>query len=77
MDQVKHEVKMAKTTEQIEKKALAYEEAVTSFDQQAGKVIALLDQLPAIKQNHLVRPFPAPSEHSSAFSATWPSTSSS
>ncbi|CAD5210539.1 unnamed protein product [Bursaphelenchus xylophilus] len=52
MDTIKDEVKRAKTTEQVEKKAAIYEEAVTSFDQQATKVISLLEKLPEIKKTH-------------------------
>jgi hypothetical protein len=54
MDNIKQELKVAKTTEQVEKKAIIYEQAVSDFDQQAGKVINLLEQLPTIKQTHQV-----------------------
>uniref|UniRef100_A0AC34FA59 BAR domain-containing protein n=1 Tax=Panagrolaimus sp. ES5 TaxID=591445 RepID=A0AC34FA59_9BILA len=53
MDLMKHEVKQAKTTEQIEKKAVLYEEAVGAFDSQATKVIECLSQLPTIQQAHV------------------------
>uniref|UniRef100_A0A914QEU6 BAR domain-containing protein n=2 Tax=Panagrolaimus davidi TaxID=227884 RepID=A0A914QEU6_9BILA len=53
MDLMKHEVKQAKTTEQIEKKAVFYEEAVAAFDSQATKVIECLSQLPTIQQSHV------------------------
>jgi hypothetical protein len=54
MDNMKQKVKLAKTTEQIEKKAVLYEQAVSDFDQQAAKVINLLERLPTIKQTHQV-----------------------
>ena len=50
---MKHEVKQAKTTEQIEKKAVLYEEAVAAFDAQAGKVLECLSQVPTIQQTHV------------------------
>lgn len=53
MDMMKHEVKQAKTTEQIEKKAVLYEEAVAAFDAQASKVLEALGQVPAIQQAHI------------------------
>lgn len=50
---MKHEVKQAKTTEQIEKKAVFYEEAVAAFDTQAAKVIEALGQVSTIQQTHV------------------------
>lgn len=54
MDNIRHEVKQVKTTEQIEKKSDMYENAVGDFDQQASKVIDLLGKLPQIKKVHQV-----------------------
>uniref|UniRef100_A0A7E4VZU7 BAR domain-containing protein n=1 Tax=Panagrellus redivivus TaxID=6233 RepID=A0A7E4VZU7_PANRE len=53
MDTMKHEVKQAKTTEQIEKKAVLYEEAVGAFDAQAAKVIEIIGTLPALQKTHV------------------------
>lgn len=55
MDEIKHKVKNAKSTVQIEKLAILYQQAVAEFDQQATKVLQLLDQLPSIKEMHQVR----------------------
>uniref|UniRef100_A0A1I7YD17 BAR domain-containing protein n=1 Tax=Steinernema glaseri TaxID=37863 RepID=A0A1I7YD17_9BILA len=52
MDMIKHDVKTAKNTEQIEKSALLYEEAVQNFDEQAKRAIELLDALPKVQQVH-------------------------
>ncbi|KAH7728707.1 Protein F36A2.11 [Aphelenchoides avenae] len=52
MDEIKHKVKNAKSTVQIEKLAILYQQAVAEFDQQATKVLQLLDQLPSIKEMH-------------------------
>uniref|UniRef100_A0A914ZXN9 BAR domain-containing protein n=1 Tax=Parascaris univalens TaxID=6257 RepID=A0A914ZXN9_PARUN len=49
MDHIKHEVKMSKTTEKIEKYATLYEQAVSDFDAQANRVLIKLNQLPKIK----------------------------
>ncbi|VDM37323.1 unnamed protein product [Toxocara canis] len=54
MDRIKHEVKMSKTTEKIEKYAILYEQAVGDFDAQANRVLVVLNQLPAIKLTHEV-----------------------
>lgn len=54
MDGIKHKVKCAKSTEQIEKLAILYQQAVSEFDQQATKVLQLLNQLSSIKQVHQV-----------------------
>uniref|UniRef100_A0A915PRM0 BAR domain-containing protein n=1 Tax=Setaria digitata TaxID=48799 RepID=A0A915PRM0_9BILA len=53
MDRTKHEVKIANTTEKIEKCAILYEQAVEEFDAQARRTIILLNQLPKIKMAHL------------------------
>uniref|UniRef100_A0AAF5PNY8 BAR domain-containing protein n=1 Tax=Wuchereria bancrofti TaxID=6293 RepID=A0AAF5PNY8_WUCBA len=53
MDRMKHEVKIANTTEKIEKYAILYEQAVEEFDGQARRTIVLLNQLPKIKTIHL------------------------
>ncbi|TKR72782.1 hypothetical protein L596_020184 [Steinernema carpocapsae] len=53
MDMIKHDVKTAKNTEQIEKSALLYEEAVENFNHQAKRVIDLLDKLPSIQKSHM------------------------
>ncbi|KAI6225995.1 Protein F38A5.6 [Aphelenchoides besseyi] len=52
MDFVKYEVKTAKTTEQIEKKAVEYEQAVAAFDAQATVVLQYLEKLPNLKLHH-------------------------
>ncbi|VBB32569.1 unnamed protein product [Acanthocheilonema viteae] len=54
MDCMKHEVKVANTTEKIEKYAILYEQAVEEFDGQAQRTIVLLNELPKIKTIHLV-----------------------
>ncbi|VDN39239.1 unnamed protein product [Gongylonema pulchrum] len=54
MDRMKHEVKVSKTTEKIEKYAVLYEQAVEEFDAQARRTIILLNQLPNIKNEHTV-----------------------
>ncbi|CAG9531783.1 unnamed protein product [Cercopithifilaria johnstoni] len=54
MDRMKHEVKIANTTEKIEKYAILYEQAVEEFDGQAQRTIILLNELPKIKTIHLV-----------------------
>lgn len=57
MDHIKHEVKMSKTTEKIEKYATLYEQAVGDFDAQANRVLIKLNQLPSIKLAHEVLSF--------------------
>ncbi|RCN45284.1 hypothetical protein ANCCAN_08680 [Ancylostoma caninum] len=52
MDLAKHEVKQAKTTEQIERRAVLYQQQVEVFDEQCNKVIKLLEELPGIKTTH-------------------------
>ncbi|VDM72008.1 unnamed protein product [Strongylus vulgaris] len=52
MDLAKHEVKQAKTTEQIERRAVLYQQQVEHFDEQCNKVIKLLEELPSIKTAH-------------------------
>ncbi|CAJ0600255.1 unnamed protein product [Cylicocyclus nassatus] len=52
MDLAKHDVKQAKTTEQIEKRAVLYQQQVEYFDEQCNKVIKLLEELPNIKATH-------------------------
>uniref|UniRef100_A0A0R3RWI5 BAR domain-containing protein n=1 Tax=Elaeophora elaphi TaxID=1147741 RepID=A0A0R3RWI5_9BILA len=54
MDRMKHEVKIANTTEKIEKYAVLYEQAVEEFDAQAQRTIILLNELSKIKMIHLV-----------------------
>lgn len=51
---MKYEVKVANTTEKIEKYAILYEQAVEEFDGQAQRTIVLLNGLPKIKTIHLV-----------------------
>ncbi|KAK0403601.1 hypothetical protein QR680_017022 [Steinernema hermaphroditum] len=52
MDMIKHDVKTAKNTVQIENSATLYEEAVRIFNDQAKQVIQLLDALPKVQQTH-------------------------
>uniref|UniRef100_A0A0K0DJS3 BAR domain-containing protein n=1 Tax=Angiostrongylus cantonensis TaxID=6313 RepID=A0A0K0DJS3_ANGCA len=52
MDLAKHEVKQAKTTEQIERRAVLYQQQVEVFDEKCNKFIKLLEELPSIKSMH-------------------------
>ncbi|VDM62271.1 unnamed protein product [Angiostrongylus costaricensis] len=52
MDLAKHEVKQAKTTEQIERRAVLYQQQVEVFDEKCNKFIKLLEELPTIKSLH-------------------------
>ncbi|WKY00822.1 hypothetical protein Q1695_015111 [Nippostrongylus brasiliensis] len=52
MDMAKHDVKQAKTTEQIERRAVLYQQQVEVFDEQCNKLIKLLEELPSIKETH-------------------------
>ncbi|CAI5442513.1 unnamed protein product [Caenorhabditis angaria] len=52
MDQAKVDVRDAKTTAQIEKKAICYQMAVDDFDAQTELLIKLIDGLPKIKQTN-------------------------
>nr|CDJ83320.1 Protein F38A5.6 [Haemonchus contortus] len=52
MDMAKHDVKQAKNTEQIERRAVLYQQTVEVFDEHCNKLIKLLEELPSIKESH-------------------------
>ncbi|KJH53121.1 hypothetical protein DICVIV_00619 [Dictyocaulus viviparus] len=52
MDMAKHDVKQAKTTEQIERRAVLYQQQVEIFDEKCNKLMKLLEELPTIKASH-------------------------
>lgn len=53
MDLAKHEVKQAKTMEEIEKRAVICKDAVEQFDQQCTKVLKMLEELPKHREAHV------------------------
>uniref|UniRef100_A0A1I7XSF3 BAR domain-containing protein n=1 Tax=Heterorhabditis bacteriophora TaxID=37862 RepID=A0A1I7XSF3_HETBA len=52
MDMAKHEVKQSKSTEQIEKRAILYQQTVEIFDEHCNMVMKQLEELTSIKGNH-------------------------
>jgi hypothetical protein len=52
MDQAKHAIMQAKTTEAIQSKSKLYKEAVARFDVQADKVLRVIDALPLRQEEH-------------------------
>ncbi|KAK6113515.1 BAR domain family protein [Brugia pahangi] len=52
MDAARHDLKHARTTEMVEEKGKYYERMVREFDQQAARVAAFPEHLPADKEEH-------------------------
>uniref|UniRef100_A0A1I7UY07 DUF148 domain-containing protein n=1 Tax=Caenorhabditis tropicalis TaxID=1561998 RepID=A0A1I7UY07_9PELO len=53
MDQAKADVRDAKTTTAIEKKAICYQLTVDDFDQQTEELIKIIEALPKLKQGYI------------------------
>ncbi|CAO4361954.1 Protein CBG12489 [Caenorhabditis briggsae] len=53
MDQAKADVRDAKTTTAIEKKAICYQLTVDDFDQQTEDLIKIIEELPKVKQGYV------------------------